>query len=102
MGHHIRRSSQDLFGSVPLPAGSVATLTDRRSRVLARSVDADRYIGQRVEASPLPPGEVKTTQVRSGMDGVERCFGNALIRRGPWLLSVGIPRSVATARLMAL
>jgi two-component system NtrC family sensor kinase len=93
---------QDLFGSVPLPAGSVVTLTDSSSRVLARSVDADRYIGQRVEASPLPPGEVKTTQVRSGMDGVERFFGNALIRRGPWLLSVGIPRSVATARLMPL
>jgi len=92
----------DLFSSIPLPAGSVVTLTDSTSRVLARSADGERYIGQRAEASPLPPGDVAATQIRTGVDGVERFFGNAPIRRGPWLVSVGIPRTVALLRLEPL
>jgi len=92
----------DLFSSIPLPACSVVTLTDSTSRVLARSSDGDRYIGKRAEASPLPPGDVAATQIRTGIDGVERFFGNAPTRRGPWLVSVGIPRNVATLRLAPL
>jgi C4-dicarboxylate-specific signal transduction histidine kinase len=43
-------------------------------------------------------GDVPHTDVRLGMDGVERIFGNALVARGPWLVSVGIPTAVARAR----
>ena len=93
---------QDLFKQISLPEGSVVTLTDRESRVLARTVDADRYIGRRVEAAPLPPGDVAAIQTRVSVDGVERFFGNAPIRRGPWLISVGIPSSVAVRRLAPL
>src|SRR5688572_11661440 len=36
---------QTLFNAIPLPDGSVITLTDAQSRVLARSRDAERFIG---------------------------------------------------------
>jgi len=93
---------QSLFKDVPLPQGSVITLTDAKSRVLARSREAERYIGRYSEAHPVSPNDVPRTQVRVGLDGVERFFGNAGIDRGPWLLSVGIPTSVVRTRLTPL
>jgi two-component system NtrC family sensor kinase len=93
---------QSVFESIPLPDGSVVTITDSGSRVLARSLDPERFIGKVIEVSPLPPREVARATVRPGLDGVPRFYGNATIERGPWLLSVGIPTSVAAARLAPL
>jgi C4-dicarboxylate-specific signal transduction histidine kinase len=93
---------QALFSDIPLPDGSVVTLTDGTSRMLARSRDADLYIGKRSDPHPTPPREVPRTQVRTGLDGVERLYGNAVIDRGPWVLSVGIPTSLAVTRVAPL
>ena len=93
---------QTLFSGIPLPEGSVVTLTDEQSRVLARSRDAERYIGTVVQSTPSPLREVPATQTLAGVDGIQRFFGNALVERGPWLLSVGIPTSVAAARVAPL
>jgi C4-dicarboxylate-specific signal transduction histidine kinase len=87
---------QTLFAEVPLPENSVVTMTDATGRVLARSRDAERYIGQQTDS--LPPDRVPRTQMLRGLDGVWRIYGNAVINRGPWLLSVGIPTSVVLAR----
>jgi C4-dicarboxylate-specific signal transduction histidine kinase len=93
---------QTLFSDIPLPEGSVVTLSDQASRVVARSRDAELYIGKLADPHPIPPRQVPLTQVRTGLDGVERSYGNALVERGPWLLSIGIPTSVAVMRLMPL
>ena len=93
---------QAVFNDVPLPDGSVITLADEKSRVLARSRDSERYIGKFSGAHPVPPRDVPRTQQLTGLDGVERFYGNAPIDRGPWLLSVGIPTSVAMTRIMPL
>jgi C4-dicarboxylate-specific signal transduction histidine kinase len=90
---------QSVFKSIPLPESSVITVTDSASRVLARSLDAERYIGTIAESKPLAPRDVAPSQVRAGLDGIPRFYGNATIERGPWLLSVGIPVSVAATRL---
>jgi C4-dicarboxylate-specific signal transduction histidine kinase len=37
-----------------------------------------------------------------GIDGIERVFGNAVVDRGPWLASVGIPTSVALSRTVPI
>ena len=92
---------QTLFRDIPLPEGSVVTLTDAESRVLARSRDADLYIGKPLGTSAAPK-DVPGMRVMTGPDGVPRFYGNAVIDRGPWLLSVGIPTSVAVARLAPL
>jgi C4-dicarboxylate-specific signal transduction histidine kinase len=93
---------QTIFASTPLPDGSVITLTDGASRVLARSLEPERFIGSTVTTSPLDIPNVPQTQVLTGVDGVTRIFGNAVVDRGPWLVSVGIPRSVAAARARPL
>ena len=85
---------QTLFSDIPLPDGSVVTLSDKGSRVLARSRDAELYIGKSADPHPTAPRDVPRTQVRTGLDNVERSYGNAVVDRGPWLLSVGIPTSV--------
>ena len=93
---------QTVFNDVPLPERSVITLADEKSRVLARSRDSERYIGKFSGTNPVAPRDVARTQQLTGLDGVERFYGNAPIERGPWLLSVGIPTSVAMTRIMPL
>src|SRR5262245_31868278 len=93
---------QSVFMSIPLPEGSVITVTDSTSRVLARSRDPERYIGTAVESRAVPPSEVAATQMRTGPDGVPRFYGNSLIARGPWIISVGLPTSVVADRLAPL
>jgi C4-dicarboxylate-specific signal transduction histidine kinase len=93
---------QSVFNSIPLPEGSVITVTDSASRVLARSRDSDKFIGTAADPNAVPPSEVAATQVRTGLDGIPRFYGNTVIARGPWLLSVGIPTTVAVARVTPL
>jgi len=94
---------QTLFSGIPLPDGSVVTLTDAKGRVLARSRDAERYIGRLTDPrATMAPGDVPRTRVLTGVDGIERFWGTAVVERGPWLLSVGIPTSVAAARAAPL
>ncbi|MSO62310.1 MAG: HAMP domain-containing protein [Acidobacteria bacterium] len=89
-----------ILRSIPLPAGSVVTLTDHNSVVVARSLDSALYVGRPItaRANVLEPEDVPSTVIRTGVDGIERVFGNAVVDRGPWLASVGIPTSVARGR----
>ena len=89
-----------VLASIPLPPGSVVTLTDENSVVVARSLEASEYVGR--SAAPgghaRNPFEIPASAILTGVDGVERVFGNAVVERGPWLASVGIPTSVAMSR----
>jgi C4-dicarboxylate-specific signal transduction histidine kinase len=92
---------EDVLTNIPLPKGSVITVTDERSVVVARSLDSARYVGRPVEGTSetlRPIRQVPPTDLRIGVDGVERVYGNAVVERGPWLVSVGIPTAVAAAR----
>ena len=93
---------QKLFSDIPLPDGSVVTMFDSASRVIARSRDAELYIGKSADPHPTAPRDVPRTQVLTGLDNVERSYGNAVVDRGPWLLSVGIPTSLANTRVAPL
>jgi C4-dicarboxylate-specific signal transduction histidine kinase len=91
-----------LFASLPLPPGSTVTLVDRNGRVLARNLEAEKFIGSSFETPVHDPAAVPRTFVQAGADGVGRFHGNAVVERGPWLLSVAIPRSEVLARLAPL
>ncbi len=86
--------------TIPLPADSVVTISDDRSVVLARSLDASQYVGRsiEVEASVRDPSAVPSSATLAGVDGVERVYGNAVLTHAPWLVSVGIPTRVANVR----
>jgi signal transduction histidine kinase len=97
LGLHVSQFDA-LFHFIPLPDDSVVTLTDATSRVLARSLDPEHYIGTIIGEARTPPQNVARTQVLVGLDGIRRVYGNAVVDRGPWLLSVGIPTRVAVER----
>jgi C4-dicarboxylate-specific signal transduction histidine kinase len=88
---------ETLFGRLQLPEGSVVALVDQRNLIVARSVDSDKYIGSALE---LPKAGDATYQVDA--DGVARFHGTATLERGPWTLSVAIPRAEVLRRLAPL
>ncbi len=95
---------EKVLASIPLPPGSVVTLTDARSVVVARSLEASQYVGRSIApgGTARSPYDVPATAILTGVDGVERVFGNAVVDRGPWLASVGIPTSVALGRTLPI
>jgi C4-dicarboxylate-specific signal transduction histidine kinase len=93
---------QDALTALPLPPGSVVTIADESSRVLARSVDADKYVGRMAHPgrpAPATPGQ-GVEQV--GVDGVQRIYSVSRAGSGPWVVTAGIPVSVATNRAVSL
>ncbi len=90
---------QSVFGRIPLPEGSIITVTDRSGRILARNAEAAGQIGAETGLAFADPTDLEPP-VSVGLDGVERVSARASVKRGPWLLSVGIPTDVAVARQM--
>ena len=93
------KSLQTVIQEIPLPTGSVITVTDDQSTVLARSVDPAQYVGRRTTASPIPVTDVPEFAQLVGVDGVERVFANEVYPPDRWLVSVGIPTAVAYERV---
>jgi C4-dicarboxylate-specific signal transduction histidine kinase len=91
---------EQVLASIPLPAGSVVTVADEHGVIVARSRDSARFVGRQVEEPDAlrTPQNVPAAVVREGLDGVSRVFGNHVMERGPWIVSVGIPTSVAWER----
>jgi len=92
------RQLETLFAKLPLPDGSVVVLADQNGLVMSRSVDSDKYIGSSID---VPRGGPPTS-FELDADGVERFHGNAAVERGPWVLSVAIPRREVLRRLAPL
>ncbi|HEY3161660.1 MAG TPA: ATP-binding protein [Vicinamibacterales bacterium] len=93
---------QGTFGALPIPKGSVVTVADRDGRILARSQDANRYVGQLQPVEMRPAAEIRDPAERTGIDGVRRMYGEALVDNGPWVVSVGLPMSLAFNRAASL
>ena len=95
---------EKVLASIPMPTGSVVTLSDAQSVVVARSLEASQYVGRMAApgGEPRNPYDIPASVILTGVDGVERVFGNAVVDRGPWLASVGIPVSVAWSRTLPI
>ena len=92
---------EDALGAALLPSGAVVTVSETSGRVLANRPDAERYAERLLEASWNGVG-ARAPEQRNGMDGVRRMYGEAVVARGPWLVTVGIPTSLAFDRAMPL
>ena len=93
---------QDLFGVLPLPAGSVVAVTDAERRVVVSSLDPDVYVGKVQDLGTASGDEEESPSQRVALDGARRMYGQARVSGPPWLVSVGIPAAVARDRAMAL
>jgi C4-dicarboxylate-specific signal transduction histidine kinase len=99
LGFRIRlRTIQSVFEHLPLPEGSVVTVTDQNGVILARTVDSDLYVGKTTSEQPRELEEIPTSEELTGVDGVRRMYGNAFVSGGPWVVSVGIPMDVALGK----
>ncbi len=87
---------QGAFTAIPLPLGSVVTVMDRGGRIIARSRDAERYVGQQ----GVPASTSADTPSIRDLDGVERLAADAVMQRVPWRVSVGIPLSEVFVRTL--
>jgi C4-dicarboxylate-specific signal transduction histidine kinase len=96
------KTIQDSLHALPVPEGSVVTVSDREGRILARSHDADRYVGQLLPVEMRPASEIRGAVERAGIDGVRRIYGEARVDNGPWLVTVGLPTSLAFNRAASL
>ena len=96
------RAIQDSIAALPMPDGSVVTIADEEGRIIAGSRDHDRYVGQLlppdIRPLPLPSEPVE----RVGVDGVRRMYSNAHVENVPWVVSVGVPMSLALNRAASL
>ena len=98
LGFRIRlQAIQAVFGRFPLPRGSVVTVTDQYGTILARTVEPNQYVGRRTPMS-RPLEQIPRSEEIVGVDGVRRLHGNAFVRGGPWVVSVGIPMDIALLR----
>jgi C4-dicarboxylate-specific signal transduction histidine kinase len=98
LGFRLRlQAIQKGFQTFPLPEGSVVTVTDQNGMILARTKDPEQYIGRRTPTQRLLEQIPQSEQI-TGVDGVRRMYGNAVVPDGPWVVSVGIPMDLAFLR----
>jgi C4-dicarboxylate-specific signal transduction histidine kinase len=93
------RRIQEAFNSLPLPERSVVTVFGYDGRVLASSLEPERFVGSVAVggARTAPRGHHEA----EGLDGVTRVYSETLAEAGPWIVSVGLPRSLAIERATA-
>jgi C4-dicarboxylate-specific signal transduction histidine kinase len=96
------KTIQESLRAIPVPDGSLITVADRNGRILARSQEADRYVGQLLPAEFRLAGVVRPAAERTGIDGVRRMYAEARVEGGPWLVTVGMPMQLATNRAASL
>lgn len=93
------RALQTVIADIPLPPDSVITVTDEHATVLARSVHPEQYVGRPTTTTPLKLEQIPAYNQMVGVDGIERVFANDTFEAGPWVVSVGIPTTVAYQRV---
>lgn len=96
------KATEDLLRGIPVPDGSIVNLVEGDGRLLARSQQSDQYVGELVPADLRPSAFDPRPAVRTGMDGVPRIYGEARVDDAPWIVSVGIPLSLARNRAASL
>ncbi|NUR18074.1 MAG: PAS domain S-box protein [Gemmatimonadaceae bacterium] len=94
----------ELLTTASLPAGSVVTLFDEDGRVLARSLEPDRWLGRDASVSAVfrlsRDAGAETVEV-PGVDGVPRLTGFMRVADVPWTVAVGVPADAAMAPVRA-
>jgi signal transduction histidine kinase len=92
---------QDVFALLPLPPDAVGTVYETDGSIVARSVEAERYIGTAAQGGSRS-GAAQPVHLSDGPDGVERMHAEVAVDVAPWIVSVGLPTSLAYERTTAI
>jgi PAS domain S-box-containing protein len=90
-----------------LPSGSVLTVVDRSGTILARNLDAEKWVGKKAPESPIIKaaiaGQDEGTAEATGVDGVQRLYAFASLPGAPGsqdvYVSIGSPTEIAYAEV---
>ena len=96
------KTLRDSVQAIPVPDGSVVNVVDQDGRLLARSLQADQYTGLLLPSDLRPVNDDRGATERTGIDGVRRIYSDAAVDNAPWVVSVGIPMSLARNRAASL
>ena len=96
------KTLQDSVIAIPVPDGSVVNVVDQDGRLLARSLQGERYTGQLLPSDLRPVNYDREPTERMGIDGIRRIYSEATIDNSPWVVSVGMPMSLARNRAASL
>ncbi|MBI2859756.1 MAG: PAS domain S-box protein, partial [Chloroflexi bacterium] len=93
-----------LMEGIDLPKGSLVSLLDSKGTVVARSLDADRFVGTNAASLPVVreilAGGKEGTARGEALDGVNRLYGYSRLEgvSEASYLVVGVPEGVALAQ----
>jgi len=93
---------QSLLLPADLPDQAVVTLLDANGVVLARTRDADKWVGRSINgiaSEDHDPLRREGVSELRGLDGTTRLSGYSTAGKVPWSVYVGIPSSIALARV---
>jgi C4-dicarboxylate-specific signal transduction histidine kinase len=96
------KAIQDSLAVLPVPEGSVVTVADRYGRILASREEPGKYVGQLLPPEMHPASDPRDPVEHTSFDRVRRMYGEARVDDGPWLVSVGMPMSLALDRAASL
>jgi signal transduction histidine kinase len=91
---------QETVSRLALPPDSIVTLTEPDGRILGRNLESERYVGLVLDVSWFP-GEPPAGATEDA-DGIQRVYSRATVAGGPWILTVGMPTSLAMNRAISL
>ncbi|MBC7369206.1 MAG: PAS domain S-box protein, partial [Undibacterium sp.] len=93
---------QEMLDPVALPPGSVITLLNEKSVVLARTLDSAKWIGRSAAQRPdfiQDPNRSSGTDEKFTLDDTVRLGGFVRCERVPWNIYVGVPQEAAYAHV---
>jgi signal transduction histidine kinase len=85
---------EPVMRALALPPGAIAGIVDEQGTVVARSVDAERWIGVSIGMPMreiIAPGTITGQVQTAGVDGVVRFHALVRIAGTPWIAYAGIP-----------
>jgi signal transduction histidine kinase len=90
----------EVFGRETLPHGTVVTVLDQQGTIVARTDDAQKWVGRNVQRSELAMIGTRLRQGHAetrGVDGVLRLYGFSSVPDLNWSIYVGVPMETVTA-----
>jgi diguanylate cyclase (GGDEF)-like protein/PAS domain S-box-containing protein len=96
---------QEVLLTRGLPPGGIVTIIDKDGIIIARTVDAARWIGRdrsKVGHTPAHLAQREGSQIVAWTsDGIERVTAFSMAHRAPWQITVGVPTKTAFAAVAA-
>ena len=77
----------------PVPEGVIVSASDRDGKIVLRTLDPEKWLGQPAPARALEQARAGDTFIAAGVDGMRRLFAPATVPIAEWLVVAGMPEA---------